>query len=297
MSTACRLGVDLGGTKIEAALLEPSGSLISRIRRPTPTGDYQGTLDCIRDLVLEIEADHDLKPLPLGIGVPGSPSPATGLMRNANSQCLNDKPLQQDLESTLDRPVRLANDANCLALSEAVDGAAHEGKVVFGIILGTGVGGGVVVNQQLLIGHNAIGGEWGHMPLPWPSTTESPGRKCYCGRHGCLETWLSGTAVESLAEEDGISIDRATDMASSTDASQLLEDWLDRLARSLAVVVNILDPDCIVVGGGLNRIEAIYTDIPGRLTTYAFSDVVNTRIVPAMHGDSSGIRGAARLWS
>ena len=296
MTTSYRLGVDLGGTKIEAALLEPDGALVSRTRRPTPSEDYPGTLNCIRDLVLEVEGEHGLKPLPLGIGVPGSPSPTTGLMRNANSQCLNGQPLHHDLESVLDRPIRMANDANCLALSEAVDGAARDGRVVFGIILGTGVGGGVVVNQELLIGHNAVGGEWGHIPLPWPSKCESPGRACYCGQHGCLETWLSGTAVELLAEEAGIEIEQATDIATSPHANMLLEDWLDRLARSIAVIVNIIDPDVIVVGGGLNRINAIYTDITPRLETFVFSDSIETTIVPAMHGDSSGIRGAARLW-
>ncbi|MDG2424589.1 MAG: ROK family protein [Phycisphaerales bacterium] len=296
MSDDYRLGVDLGGTKIEAALLEPNGALVSRTRIETPQGEYQGTLKAIRDLVQEIEHKHQLAPLPLGIGVPGSPSPATGLMRNANSLCLNDMPLREDLEGILQRPVRMANDANCLALSEAVDGAAAEAGTVFGIILGTGVGGGVVIGKQLIEGQNAVAGEWGHMPLPWPQQDECPGGHCYCGRNGCLETWISGTAVEAEATRENIEIKQATDMITNASAARLLERWLDRLARSLAVVINIIDPDVIVVGGGLNRIDAIYEEVPRLLPTWVFSDVVTTRIVPAEHGDSSGIRGAARLW-
>ena len=231
---------------------------------------------------------------PWAIGVPGSPSPANGLMRNANSTCLNGKPLQQDLEHLLQRPVRMANDANCLALSEAIDGAAAGAEVVFGVILGTGVGGGVVVRGELVTGQNTVAGEWGHMPLPWPGDDERPGPSCYCGRHGCIEQFLSGPAVESVAQQLGIELCQATDMEQG--APELLEQWLDRLARSLAVVVDILDPDVIVVGGGLNRIESIYRELPMRLGDLVFSDVVTTSILPAMHGDSSGIRGAARLW-
>ena len=296
MSSDHRLGVDLGGTKIEAALVAADGTVISSRRTPTPSGDYRGTLEAIRDLVQGLESDEGVPPAPLGIGVPGSLSPGSGLMRNANSTCLNGQPLGTDLEQILDRPVRLANDANCLALSEAVDGAAAGAFTVFGVILGTGVGGGVVINGELVMGHNAVAGEWGHMPLPWPTTAESPGEACYCGRHGCLETWLSGTAVEAEARREGMTITQATDMAKNPDAADLLDRWLDRLARSFAVVINILDPDVIVVGGGLNRIDAIYSDISPRLVDLVFSDVVSTRIVPAMHGDSSGIRGAARLW-
>lgn len=296
MTSDHRLGVDLGGTKIEAALMSPDGTLTDRIRSETPRENYQGTLEAIRDLVEQLEGTHQSTPLPLGIGVPGSPSPETGLMRNANSQCLNGKPLREDLEQLMSRPVRMANDANCLALSEAVDGAAAGAETVFGVILGTGVGGGLVVNGRLLEGHNAVAGEWGHMSLPWPGKDEVPGQRCYCGRHGCLETWLSGTAVEAQASAQGLSISQATDMSTHPEASFLLEEWLDRLARSLAVVINIVDPNVIVIGGGLNRIDAIYESIPSRLSEWVFSDSVSTRILKAEHGDSSGIRGAARLW-
>ncbi|MEE2906740.1 MAG: ROK family protein [Planctomycetota bacterium] len=294
MNTDYRLGADLGGTKIEAALLAPSGELVSRTRVPTPGGDYTGTLDAIRDLVLGIESEHGLDPLPLGIGVPGSLSPATGLMRNANSICLNNQALHKDLEEHLQRPVKMANDANCLALSEAVDGAAADAEIVFGVILGTGVGGGVVVRGQLVEGHNAVAGEWGHMPLPWPNDEERPGESCYCGRQGCIETYLGGPAVEVEARRRGIGLAMATDM--EQDAPELLERWLDQLARSLAVVIDLIDPNVIVIGGGLNRVEAIYREIPHRLPQWVFSDVVSTAIVPAKHGDSSGVRGAARLW-
>ena len=296
MKTPYRLGVDLGGTKIEAALLDASGTTVSTARTATPSGDYKGTLDAIRDLVQGIESDASLDPLPLGIGVPGSLSPTTGLMRNANSTCLNDNPLGKDLARVLDRDVRLANDANCLALSEATDGAAAGASTVFGVILGTGVGGGLVVDGSLVVGGNAVAGEWGHIPLPWPGPGESPGPECYCGRHGCLETFLSGTAVERQAREMGLDIRQATDMEHDPTCTALLEQWLDRLARSLAIIVNVVDPDVIVVGGGLNRIQAIYERIPLLLPKWAFSDAVSTRIVPAIHGDSSGVRGAARLW-
>ncbi|MBG84934.1 MAG: hypothetical protein CMJ40_10380 [Phycisphaerae bacterium] len=296
MKTTYRLGVDLGGTKIEAALLDSSGATVSTARAATPSGDYQGTLDAIRDLVLGIESDASLDPLPLGIGVPGSLSPTTGLMRNANSTCLNGKPLEKDLARVLDRDVRLANDANCLALSEATDGAASGASTVFGIILGTGVGGGLVADGSLVVGANAVAGEWGHIPLPWPGPQELPGPLCYCGRHGCLETFLSGTAVERQAREIGLDIRQATDMEHDPACTELLEQWLDRLARSLAIIVNVVDPDVVVVGGGLNRIQAIYDRVPLLLPKWVFSDAVSTRIVPAVHGDSSGVRGAARLW-
>ena len=296
MNSPFRLGVDLGGTKIEAALLDSSGTTVSTARTPTPSGDYQGTLEAIRDLVRQIESEASLDPLPLGIGVPGSLSPTTGLMRNANSTCLNGHPLEQDLSRVLDRGVRLANDANCLTLSEATDGAAAGAGIVFGIILGTGIGGGLVVDGSLVLGCNAVAGEWGHMPLPWPESHEIPGQPCYCGRSGCLETFLSGIAVEAQARERGLVIDRATDIDVNPDCSDLLEQWLHRLARGLAIIVDVVDPDVIVVGGGLNSISGIYDRIPSMLESWVFSDTVSTRIVRAMHGDSSGVRGAARLW-
>ena len=296
MKSPYRLGVDLGGTKIEAAILDSDGTTVSKGRTPTPSGDYDGTIRAIADLVDRIESETSLGPMPLGIGVPGSLSPKTGLMRNANSTCLNGRPLQSDLASFLKREVRLANDANCLVLSEATDGAAADASVVFGIILGTGVGGGLVIDGSLVVGQNAVAGEWGHIPLPWPEKDETPGDLCYCGRRGCLETFLSGVAVESSARERGLMIAQATDMEHDPSCHALLEQWLHRLARSLAIVVNIVDPDVVVVGGGLNRIQAIYDRVPEMLSEWVFSDAVSTRIVPAQHGDSSGVRGAARLW-
>ena len=296
MKSPYRLGVDLGGTKIEAAILDSDGTTVSKGRTPTPSGDYDGTIRAIADLVDRIESETSLGPMPLGIGVPGSLSPKTGLMRNANSTCLNGRPLQSDLAWFLKREVRLANDANCLVLSEATDGAAADASVVFGIILGTGVGGGLVIDGSLVVGQNAVAGEWGHIPLPWPEKDETPGDLCYCGRRGCLETFLSGVAVESSARERGLMIAQATDMEHDPSCHALLEQWLHRLARSLAIVVNIVDPDVVVVGGGLNRIQAIYDRVPEMLSEWVFSDAVSTRIVPAQHGDSSGVRGAARLW-
>lgn len=296
MSSSYRLGVDLGGTKIEAALLDSNGTTVAAERTPTPSGDYRATLRAIADLVLKIEQHAATGPLPLGICVPGSPSPTTGLMRNANSTCLNGHNLEKDLRATLDRNVRLANDANCLALSEATDGAAADAQTVFGIILGTGVGGGLVVDGSLVIGRNAVAGEWGHVPLPWPEADERPGRMCYCGRRGCLETFLSGTAVEARARQLGIGIEKATDMEDHPDSAELLEQWLHQLTRSLAIIIDIVDPDVVVVGGGLNRISSIYEKIPSMLPAWVFSDEVTTRIAPAEHGDSSGVRGAARLW-
>lgn len=296
MSTPYLLGVDLGGTKIEAALLDASGTTTKSARVPTPSGDYRGTLEAIRELVCGLESNLSLDPLPLGIGVPGSLSPTTGLMRNANSTCLNGQPLGKDLSAILQRPVRLANDANCLALSEAKDGAATGASTVFGIILGTGIGGGLIVNGSLVLGTNSVAGEWGHMPLPWPTSNEIPGAPCYCGRSGCLETFLSGKALETQAKNMGLSITKATDIEHLPEACGLLDIWIDRLARSLAVVINIVDPDVVVVGGGLNKLAAIYEQVPRLLPKWVFSDAVSTKIVPAMHGDSSGVRGAARLW-
>jgi fructokinase len=270
-----RIGVDLGGTKTEAAALDEGGSILARRRIPTPRGDYRATLLAIRDLVAAVEAEAGGSGS-VGVGIPGTISPATGLVKNANSTWLIGKPLQADLEEALGRPVRLANDANCFALSEAVDGAAAGLSVVFGVILGTGVGGGIAVEGRVLTGPNAIAGEWGHNPMPWPEADEWPGPACWCGRTGCIETLLSGPAFE----RDGRDPDRHA----------------DRLARALAMVLNLLDPDAIVLGGGLSNLESLYREVPARWERWAFSDRITTPLLPPRWGDSSGVRGAAWLW-
>ncbi|HUH83308.1 MAG TPA: ROK family protein [Stellaceae bacterium] len=296
-----RIGVDIGGTKIEAAALDDGGRIVARRRAPTPAGDYARTIAAVRGLVTELEAELD-ETGTVGIGMPGALSPATGLVKNANSTCLNGRPFDRDLAEALGRPLRFANDANCFALSEAVDGAAQGAVVVFGVILGTGVGGGIVVAGRLLTGPNAIAGEWGHSPLPWPGDSERPGPACYCGRRGCLESFLSGPGLAAdhrLAT--GASLDAATIARQATaghpDAAASLARYEDRLARGLAMVVNLLDPDVIVLGGGLGQIERLYTNVPQRWGAYIFSDTVATRLVPPRHGDSSGVRGAAWLWA
>ncbi|MEW6689118.1 MAG: ROK family protein [Pseudomonadota bacterium] len=269
-----RIGVDLGGTKIEALALDPEGRALARRRIPTPQGDYAGTLDAVCRLVLEIEGNLGAK-CSVGVGIPGALSLVTGLVKNANSTWLIGKPLKADLENALGREVRLANDANCFALSEAVDGAGRGAQVVFGVILGTGVGGGVVVGGKVLTGPNAIAGEWGHNPLPLPAGEDLPLRDCYCGRKGCVETYLSGPALQ-----------RDQDMGR----------YEERLARALAGVINILDPDVIVLGGGVSNAESLYPNVPKLWERYVFSDHVATRLARNVHGDSSGVRGAAWLW-
>ena len=290
-----RIGVDLGGTKIEGVTLEADGSLGRRLRLDTPQGDYQGTLQAIAALVDDLAADQP--DVPVGICTPGALSPASGLLRNANSTCLNGQPLFDDLRNALQREVRIANDADCFALSEASDGAAAGARSVFGIIIGTGTGGGIVINGKLLQGPNAIAGEWGHNPLPWPNPEELPGPACYCGKHGCIETWLSGPG---LARDHGGTLDvqqivAAAD-AGDAPAKQTLHRYFDRMARALAGVINILDPEVVVLGGGLSNIAALYRELPERLPAYLFSDTLLTRIVAPRHGDSSGVRGAAWLW-
>lgn len=295
-----RLGIDLGGTKIEAAVLDASGAVVWRSRVPTPRDDYDGTLSAIRALV--DAAESAVGSVSVGLGIPGAVSPATGLIKNANSIWLIGKPFQPDLERALGRAVRLANDANCLAVSEAADGAAAGAHVVFAVILGTGTGGGIVVDGRLLVGANAIGGEWGHNPLPWPTDDERPGPRCYCGRAGCIEQFLSGPGLAGDYARSGgaagVTAEAVVARAESGDpvASACLEMWEDRLARGLASVMNVLDPDVIVVGGGLSRIARLYENVPGRWGRYVFSDRVVTRLVPAAHGDASGVRGAAWLW-
>ena len=289
-----RLGIDLGGTKIEGAVLHPDGRLAPRIRVPTPQGDYRATLQAVADLVERLDPSGDI---PVGIGTPGALSPASGLLRNSNSTCLNGRPLLQDLERTLGRPVRLANDADCFALSEACDGAAAGARSVFGVIIGTGTGAGIVIEGRLLSGPNAIAGEWGHNPLPWPQPQELPGPPCYCGRHGCIETFLSGPGMarDHGSGETPPEIVAAAEAGDPT-AVATLARYHDRLARALASVINLLDPEAIVLGGGMGRIPSLYTEVPRLLPRYVFSDTLATRILPPAHGDSSGVRGAAWLW-
>ena len=291
-----RIGIDLGGTKVEGIVLDGTGRILERLRRPTPEGDYEGTLDTICDLVRELESNHG--EIPVGVGTPGAVSPATGRIKNANSTCLNDRPIREDLECRLSRRIRVANDANCFALSEAVDGSGAGSSVVFGAILGTGVGGGVVVDRKPLAGINAISGEWGHNPLPGPTDGERPGPACYCGRHGCIESWLSGPAMSAdHARATGDSLTAKELADSGTDAARAtLARYAQRLARALATVINVLDPDCIVLGGGLSKIEALYESVPQLWGEWIFSDRVDTRLLPPRHGDAGGARGAAWLW-
>lgn len=293
------MGVDLGGTKIELIALDHQGNEHWRQRVATPQGDYAGTIEAIAGLVLGAETALGGRGR-VGVGTPGAISPVTGRLRNSNSTCLNGRPLREDLETRLQRPVRLANDANCFALSEATDGAAAGAECVFGVILGTGVGGGIVVRGQVLTGPNAIAGEWGHNPLPWPQADELPGPACYCGKAGCIETWLSGPGLAADHQRvtgHALNAQTIAAMAVAGDAScvDTLRRHSDRLARSLAQVINILDPDCIVLGGGLSRLAHVYEQVPAVWGRYVFSDCVRTRLVAPQFGDSSGVRGAAWL--
>lgn len=295
-----RIGVDLGGTKIEAAALDAAGALLARHRVATPRDDYDATLDAIAGLVEELETGHGTGAR-VGIATPGAISPASGLLRNSNSVCLNGRPFLRDIERRLRRPVRIANDADCFALSEAVDGAGAGAGSVFGVIVGTGTGGGLVIDGRLVRGVNAIAGEWGHNPLPWPAADELPGEPCYCGKRGCIETWLSGPALErEYRRLAGVEADAATIAARAAagdrDARCVLDAYVDRLARGLATVINLVDPEAIVLGGGIGNIRRLYTDVPARWRDYVFSDCVATRLLAPVHGDSSGVRGAAWLW-
>lgn len=295
-----RAGIDLGGTKIELIVLDASSHECWRRRVATPQGDYTATLQCIVDLVDQAERELGER-VSVGVGTPGAISRATGRLKNSNSVCLNDRPLPEDLEHMLARPVRIANDANCFALSEASDGAATRAGIVFGVILGTGVGGGIVVNGSLVNGPNAIAGEWGHNPLPWPCDEERPGPPCYCGLSGCIETWLSGPGLAAdhrretgeLLEAKSI-VELAEGGNPACEAS--VRRYEERLARALAHVINILDPDVIVLGGGLSNCTRLYRHVPELWGRWVFSDRVDTRLVPPKHGDSSGVRGAAWLW-
>jgi fructokinase len=291
-----RIGIDFGGTKIEAAALGPDGAIVARERRPNP-GSYEAAIEVVSELVGAVGPED----ASVGMGVPGSISPKTGMIRNANSTWLNGKPFKQDVERALGRPVRIENDANCFALSEASDGAGAGAEVVFGAILGTGCGGGVVVRGQTIEGVNGIAGEWGHSPLPWPSGEELPGNRCWCGRINCLETWISGSGFVADYQRStgrkatGAEIEEAAEKGEA-EALAALDRYIDRLGRGLAVICDILDPDVIVLGGGMSKTEALYDRVPAVVAKYVFSDVFETKIVPARHGDSSGVRGAAWLW-
>lgn len=294
-----RIGIDLGGTKTEIVVLDGLHREVLRRRADTPAGDYAATLSLLVRLVADAERETGVA-ASVGIGTPGAISPATGRIRNSNSTCLNNQPLKEDLERVLGRPVAMANDANCFVLSEVTDGSAAGADVVFGVILGTGVGGGIAIGGRLLTGVNAIAGEWGHNPLPWPQDDERPGPQCYCGKAGCIETWLSGPG---LARDHAASTGRRASAADITtlaargerDAACTLARYCGRLARSLATVINVLDPAVIVLGGGVSNIGVIYDEVPRLWGEWVFSDTVRTRLVRNRHGDSSGVLGAALL--
>ena len=295
-----RLGIDLGGTKIEIVALGDDGVVLTRERVPTPAGDYAGTIRAICDLVTGVEARLG-RGGSVGIATPGALSKRADVLKNSNSTVLNGKPLKRDLEAALGRTIRMENDANCLALSEAADGAAAGANVVFAVILGTGVGGGLVIDRKVVAGRNAIAGEWGHNPLPWPRDDERPGRACYCGKSGCIETFLSGAGLSNEFQARAGRSLAAHDVATAAvrgeaQARAALDAYKDRLARGRASVINIVDPDAVVLGGGLSNIDAIYDGLLALVARYAFSDGLDTRIVRAQHGDSSGVRGAAWLW-
>jgi fructokinase len=295
-----RIGLDLGGTKIEGIALDDEGRELARRRVATPRHDYRATVEAMAALVGALEGDTGRKGT-VGVGMPGALSPATGLVKNANSTWLIGQPLDRDLSRRLDRPVRFANDANCFALSEAVDGAGRDARVVFGVIVGTGTGGGIAVERRVLTGPNAIAGEWGHNPLPWPAPAEWPGPPCYCGKTGCVETFLSGPGMardhREATGEDLVAPEIAARAgAGDAGAGATLERYEDRMARALAVVLNVLDPDVVVLGGGISQIGRLYESVPRLWQRWAFSDRVDTPLRPPVHGDASGVRGAAWLW-
>jgi len=300
-AVSVRIGVDLGGTKIEAAAFDREGALRERRRVATPREDYEATLRAIAELVTGIERALGSGGS-VGVGMPGAISPASGLVKNANSTWLNGRPLSEDLERLLGRPVRFANDANCFALSEASDGAGAGAGAVFGVIVGTGTGGGLVVRGRIWSGANAVAGEWGHNPLPWPQAGEWPGPPCYCGRSGCIETFLSGPGLaRDHREAGGERLDPAAIVARAAAgdaaAEAALRRYEARMARAFASVINVLDPDVIVLGGGLSNLSRLYESVPRLWGPWVFSDRVDTRLLPPFHGDSSGVRGAAWLWS
>jgi fructokinase len=297
MNASHRIGIDLGGTKTEIAVLAPDGALLLRRRERTPAG-YEAAVRMLADLVRAAEAELGVGAT-VGVGIPGVISPASGMVKNANSNALNGHALDRDLAAALGRPVRVANDANCFALSEATDGAGAGARAVFGVILGTGCGGGIVVDGRVVEGRHRVAGEWGHTPLPWPAPAELPGPRCWCGRHNCLETLISGPGLAADCDGPGArdaAAIPARAAAGEAGAIAALERHADRVARGLAVIVDILDPDVIVLGGGLSNMAHLYERVPALLRRYVFSDVVDTPILPNRHGDSSGVRGAAWLW-
>ncbi len=300
VNSEVRIGIDLGGTKIEAVALDRAGAERFRRRVPTPIGDYAGTVRAIADLVAAADAATGVAGS-VGVGVPGTVSPATGLIKNANSTCLIGHALGRDLTAAVGRTVRLSNDADCFALSEAVDGAGAKDAIVFGAILGTGAGSGLVINKQLVRGPNAITGEWGHNPLPWPREDELPGPSCYCGLKGCNETFISGTGLSlDYAGATGRTLTAAEIVSRSevgeAEASASVERYIDRLARATATVINLIDPHVIVLGGGMSKVARLYNDVPRLWPAYVFSDTVATKLEPPRHGDAGGVRGAAWLW-
>ena len=295
-----RIGVDLGGTKIEALALDGEGHELARYRVDTPKGDYTGTIGAIAELVARLERELGQRGT-VGVGIPGTVERANGLVKNANSTWLNGEPFDRDLSAALGRETRVANDANCFVVSEATDGAAAGVPVVFGVILGTGCGGGIALNGHVHAGRGGVGGEWGHNPLPWPEMDEFPGPQCYCGRRGCLETWISGTGfTRDYERATGVLLKGAEIVARSeqgeTQALAALERLENRIARGLATMINVLDPDAIVIGGGVSRIARIYPAVMRQLPGYVFGGRNDTPVLPAVHGDSSGVRGAAWLW-
>lgn len=295
-----RLGIDLGGTKIEARVLDDRGRELGRRRVPTPAGDYEATVESVVEIVRIME--RELGPVEtIGIGTPGSIDPVTGLLRNSNSTALNNRPFDVDLTEALGREIRMANDADCFVVSEAADGAGRGADPVFAVILGTGVGGGIVANGKLLSGPNRIAGEWGHNRMPWPDAHETPGPSCYCGLSGCIETFLSGPGLERDHEAHAGARLGAAEIAAAAESGDgaalaTMERYQDRLARALASVINVIDPEVIVLGGGVSNIKSLYTAVPERWVEFVFSANVLTRLEPAAHGDSSGVRGAAWLW-
>ena len=298
-ASAARLGIDLGGTKIAAALLLPDGSAGEERRVATPP-DYEGVVRAIRDLADAVAPSRET---PLGLGIPGSVSPASGRIRNANTTFLNGRDLLGDLQAATDRKVRIANDADCFALSEAVDGGAAGARVAFGVIIGTGVGGGVAVDGALIPGAGGIAGEWGHIPLPWATEGELPGPKCWCGLTGCMEQWASGPAFErDYAARSGVEGRRAPEIVARIDggdahAAAALDAYVSRLGRGPAVICNVIDPAVIVLGGGMSNVEALYASLPDAIAPFVFSDRSVARVVRNRHGDASGLRGAAWLWN
>jgi fructokinase len=294
-----RIGIDLGGTKIEGAVMAPDGSIAAKRRIATPRDDYDATIAAVVSLVRGLEEEAGQR-CTVGVGIPGTISRATRLVKNANSTWLNGRALDRDLERALGRGVRLANDANCFALSEAIDGAGRDARVVFGVILGTGTGGGIVFGGRLHDGPNGVAGEWGHNALPWPDASERPGPSCYCGKRGCVETFLSGPGLERDAADGGSRVSAAEIVTRAAEGDAAAESALvryeGRLAKALASVINVLDPDVIVLGGGLSNVERLYASVPRLWGAWVFSDRVDTPLRQALHGDSSGVRGAARLF-